>query len=78
MKIESDKKSGDGINKALTIVDVKAYLAKLELLGVADTTRVKARTTIRNHVYELTVDTDDVRPPAVGEPGHEKWPGGLR
>ena len=78
MKIESDKKTGDGISKALTIADVKAYLAKLELLEVAETTRVKARTTLRSHVFELTVDTDDVRPPDVGEPGHEKWPEGLR
>jgi hypothetical protein len=70
MKIESDKKPKD--DKALTIADVKAYLAKLELLGVSDTTRVKARTTMRNHVFELTVDTDDVRPLAV-----EKWPEGL-
>lgn len=78
MKIESDKKPGDGINKAYTIADVKAYLAKLELLNVPDTTRVKARTTIRSHVFEMTVDTDDVRPAQFGEPGFEKFPNGLR
>lgn len=77
MKIESDKKTGDGIGKAYTIADIKAYLAKLELLNVPDTTRVKARTTIRNHLFEMTVDTNDVRPPEFGEPGFEKWPGGM-
>lgn len=78
MKIESDKKTGDGVNKAYTIADIKAYLAKLELLNVPDTTRVKARTTIRMHVSEMSVDTDDVRSPQFGEPGFEKFPEGLR
>lgn len=76
MKIESDKKPSN--DKAFTIADVKAYLAKLELLQVPDTTRIKARTTMRQHVSELIVDTDDVRPPVIGDPDFEKWPGGLR
>lgn len=76
MKIEADKKPKE--DKELTIADVKAYLAKLELLNVPDNARIKARTTIRNHIFEMSVDTVDLRPPAVGEPGHEKWPGGLR
>jgi len=76
MKIEADKKPKD--DKEYTIADVKAFLAKLELLNVPDNARLKCRATLKSYLYELSVDTDDLRPPGVGEPGHEKWPGGLR
>jgi len=76
MKIESDRKPKD--DKELTIADVKAFLAKLQLLEVPETARVKAWTSMRSHVTRLEVTTDDVRPPQVGEPGFEKWPEGLR
>lgn len=76
MKIEADKKPKD--DKEYTIADVKKFFAKLELLEVPDTVKIKGRVTIRNFVFEMSVDTEDVRPPTIGEPGFEKWPGGLR
>lgn len=75
MKIEADKKPKE--DKEYTIADVKRFLAKLELLEVPDNARLKCRGTIKNYLFEMSVDTDDLRLPAVGEPGHVKeWPSG--
>lgn len=60
MKIEADKRPKD--DKEFTIADVKAFFAKLELLNVPDNARLKGRLTVRNYVFELIVDTDDLRP----------------
>lgn len=75
MKIEADKKPKD--DKEFTIADVKAFLAKLELLEVPDSARIRCRATIKNYLFEMSIDTADLCIPQVGEPGHEKWPGGL-
>lgn len=65
MKIESDQKPKN--DKELTIADVKKFFAKLELLEVPDTARVKAWTSIRSHVTRLEVSTDDIRRPQLGD-----------
>lgn len=59
MKIEADKRPKD--DKEFTIADVKAFFAKLQLLNVPDNAKLKGRLTIRSYVFELVVDTDDLR-----------------
>lgn len=63
MKIDADRNPKD--HKEFTIADIKAFFAKLELLNVPDNARVKGRTTVKSYVFELMVDTNDLR--SIGE-----------